>query len=286
MTTTGAARRSTPREGPPTESAEGAQGAARPAIATARGLVKTYGRGEAAVRALDGVDVDVERPVDRDHGPVRVREVHAPALPRGARLPHGRDRRRRRRDRLRDERAPADAPAAHAAGVRLPVVQPRADAHGGGEHRAAARDRPAARRPGVVRPRGRRRGPAPPAGAPARRAVGRAAAAGRVRASDGVAARDRARGRADGEPRLARRRGGPGLPARVRGRPRPVRRDGHARPDRGVVRPPGALPRGRPPRDRAPRPHAPGGPRHAGLPHARCAGPAHAAPAATTAAAR
>jgi putative ABC transport system ATP-binding protein len=31
------------------------------AIATARGLVKTYGSGEAAVRALDGVDVDFER---------------------------------------------------------------------------------------------------------------------------------------------------------------------------------------------------------------------------------
>lgn len=31
------------------------------AIATARGLVKTYGAGEAAVRALDGVDVDFER---------------------------------------------------------------------------------------------------------------------------------------------------------------------------------------------------------------------------------
>ncbi|MBM7821458.1 putative ABC transport system ATP-binding protein [Cellulosimicrobium cellulans] len=33
----------------------------RPVIATARGLVKTYGRGEAAVRALDDVDVDLER---------------------------------------------------------------------------------------------------------------------------------------------------------------------------------------------------------------------------------
>ncbi|MGN6240078.1 MAG: ABC transporter ATP-binding protein [Cellulosimicrobium cellulans] len=33
----------------------------RPVIAAARGLVKTYGRGEAAVRALDGVDVDLER---------------------------------------------------------------------------------------------------------------------------------------------------------------------------------------------------------------------------------
>ncbi|MFB8230237.1 ABC transporter ATP-binding protein [Cellulosimicrobium sp. NPDC055967] len=48
------------------ENAENAAGAAgttpeRPVIATARGLVKTYGRGEAAVRALDGVDVDLER---------------------------------------------------------------------------------------------------------------------------------------------------------------------------------------------------------------------------------
>lgn len=37
------------------------EAAGRPAIATARGLVKTYGRGEATVRALDGVDVDLER---------------------------------------------------------------------------------------------------------------------------------------------------------------------------------------------------------------------------------
>src|SRR5690606_11656117 len=37
------------------------EAAGPPAIATARGLVKTYGRGEATVRALDGVDVDLER---------------------------------------------------------------------------------------------------------------------------------------------------------------------------------------------------------------------------------
>ena len=37
------------------------EAAKRPAIATAHGLVKTYGRGEASVRALDGVDVDLER---------------------------------------------------------------------------------------------------------------------------------------------------------------------------------------------------------------------------------
>ncbi|MFF2267785.1 ABC transporter ATP-binding protein [Cellulosimicrobium cellulans] len=48
------------------EHATGAAGASgttpeRPVIATARGLVKTYGRGEATVRALDGVDVDLER---------------------------------------------------------------------------------------------------------------------------------------------------------------------------------------------------------------------------------
>ncbi|MGN7704204.1 ABC transporter ATP-binding protein [Cellulosimicrobium sp. 22601] len=47
----------------PAEHAAGAAGTTpeRPVIATARGIVKTYGRGEAAVRALDGVDVDLER---------------------------------------------------------------------------------------------------------------------------------------------------------------------------------------------------------------------------------
>jgi len=34
---------------------------APPAIATARGLVKNYGKGETAVRALDGIDVDFTR---------------------------------------------------------------------------------------------------------------------------------------------------------------------------------------------------------------------------------
>ncbi len=39
-----------------------AQDPADPAqIASARGLVKVYGKGEAAVRALDGVDVDLAR---------------------------------------------------------------------------------------------------------------------------------------------------------------------------------------------------------------------------------
>ena len=31
------------------------------AVASARGLTKVYGRGEAQVRALDGVDVDLQR---------------------------------------------------------------------------------------------------------------------------------------------------------------------------------------------------------------------------------
>ena len=49
---------------------------------------KIYGEGEAEVRALDGVTVDFEiRADDRDHGPVRIRQVDAAAL-------HGRARHR------------------------------------------------------------------------------------------------------------------------------------------------------------------------------------------------
>ena len=49
------------------------------------------------------------------------------------------------------------APAARRGRLRLPGVQPGADADGGGEHHAAARHRRARRRPGVVRPGGRHR---------------------------------------------------------------------------------------------------------------------------------
>ena len=44
-----------------TQAGAGAGGADDGPIATARGLVKTYGSGETPVRALDGVDVDFGR---------------------------------------------------------------------------------------------------------------------------------------------------------------------------------------------------------------------------------
>ena len=69
------------------EHATGAAGASgttpeRPVIATARGLVKTYGRGEATVRALDGVDVLFVGPRDLSHDLGVPGDLHAPAYTR------------------------------------------------------------------------------------------------------------------------------------------------------------------------------------------------------------
>ncbi len=51
------------------------------AAARVTDLVKTYGTGEAEVRALDGVTLDIDGGrVHRDHGAVRVRQVDADAL--------------------------------------------------------------------------------------------------------------------------------------------------------------------------------------------------------------
>ena len=49
--------------------------------ARAVGLSKVYGEGETQVVALRSVDVEFEvGPVHRDHGPVRLGQVHAHAL--------------------------------------------------------------------------------------------------------------------------------------------------------------------------------------------------------------
>ena len=131
---------------------------ARRVIASARDLVKVYGAGPTAVRALDGVDVDLVRGrAHRDHGPVRLGQVDAHALPGRARpadVGHGRG---RRPDRQQHVRAQAHRAAPHARRVRLPGVQPGADADRAGEHHAAARHRAAARRPRAPRRRRRRR---------------------------------------------------------------------------------------------------------------------------------
>ena len=75
--------------------------------------------------------------------------------------------------------------AARPARVRLPVLQPGADAHRDREHHAAAGHRRPQARPGVARPGGRHPRHPRPAGAPTVRAVRRPAAAGRVRPGAG-----------------------------------------------------------------------------------------------------
>ena len=59
----------------------GGTGGRTAVAARARQVVKAYGSGETRVVALDHVDVDIARgPVHRDHGPLRLRQVHADAL--------------------------------------------------------------------------------------------------------------------------------------------------------------------------------------------------------------
>ena len=89
----------------------------------------------------------------------------------------------------------------------------------------------------------------PPVGA-----LGRSAAAGRGRPRAREPARDRLRRRAHRQPRLARERRDPRLHEAGGRGVRPDDRDGHPRPDRGVVREPGRVPRRRPGRRRARRP--------------------------------
>src|SRR5690606_25096378 len=176
------------------------------------------------------------------------------------RLPHLGERRHRRPGDQPPLAAPPHGPAPHARRVRVPGVQPRADAHRRGEHHPAARHRARPRGPRVVRRGRRRRRPARPPAPPPGGALRGPAAARRVRAGARVAAVDRVRGRADGQPRLALRGRGADVPAPVRRRARPDGRHGHARPARGVVRAPRRVPRRRPARGRAARPDAAGHP--------------------------
>ena len=155
----------------------------------------------------------------RGHGPVRIGQVDADAHPgrpgqADERLGHD----RRDRD-LRSRRRSPDPRAPRAHRVRVPVLQPAADAHRRGERGAAAVDRRRAARPRLARGaagghRARRAAQAPPL-----RAVGWPAAARRARPGAGHAADDRVRRRADREPRLEDQRGDP----RAAARPRPRR---------------------------------------------------------------
>ena len=150
--------------------------------AAAVGLTKVYGHGDTRVVALDEVSRRVQaRPVHRDHGPVRVRQVDAHALPRRPRRRHQR-RRLRRRHRHHHAGRQAAHPAAPRRGrLRLPGVQPAPDADRDREHHAADGHRRPQARPGVARHGRRPHRPARPARAPAERAVRWAAAARRLR---------------------------------------------------------------------------------------------------------
>ena len=131
----------------------------------------------------------------------------------------------------------AHDPAPRAGRLRVPGLQPRADAHRDGEHHAAPRPRRPQARPDVARPRDRHRGPRRPARAPAERAVGRPAAARRRGPGAGQPADDHLRRRAHRQPRLAGQRGDPRVHAPRRRRPRPDDRDGHPRPGGRVATP-------------------------------------------------
>ena len=89
-------------------------------------------------------------------------------------------------------------------------------------------------------------GPARPAQPPPQRALGWSAAAGRLRAGSREPARDRLRRRAHRQPRLDVGRRGARLPAAQRRRVRPDHRHGHPRPGRRGLHRPRGLPRGRP----------------------------------------
>ena len=92
-------------------------------------------------RAARRLDRGARGPVRGRDGPVGLRQVDADAPARRARHAGRRRRPHRRRGHHPDVRPRADAPAPQAHRLRLPVLQPAADALGRGERPAAAGDR-------------------------------------------------------------------------------------------------------------------------------------------------
>ena len=220
------------------------------AVVVAHDVTRRYGEGDTAVDALRGVTVAI--------APGKATAVMGPSGSGKSTLMHilagldkptsgtvgiaghgDHDARRQRPD-----EAP---PRAHR--LRLPVLQPAADAEREGEHPPSADDRRREAGRGVVRPaRVRRRAQRSPV-APALGALGRSAAARGDRASARHQADRALRRRADRQPRLGHERGNPRAPPPLGRRVRPDDRHGHARRARGSGRAPRALPRRR--RDRA-----------------------------------
>ena len=223
------------------------------AVVVASDVTRRYGAGDTAVDALRGVSLEVRAgQADRRDGAVRLRQVDADAHPRRARqADHRHGRRLGHRDHdaqgLRPDQA---APPPHR--LRLPVLQPAADADGGGEHHAAAVDRRREARSDVLRRsdrEGRARRPAP---SPALRALRWPAAARRDRSRARLEADGAVRRRADRQPRLVDRERDPRVDARLGRLVRPDDGDGHARAAGGCDRRPDPLPRRRPDRPRPP----------------------------------
>ena len=167
----------------------------------------------------------------------------------------GRRHDRRHRDHRPRRQRPHEA-AARAHRLRLPVLQPPADADGAGERAAAADDRGREARGRVVRRAHRARRAHRPALAPAGRALRRPAAARRDRARARLAPDRRLRRRADREPRLDHEPRDPRADARVGGRVRADDGDGHARPPRRRDGRPRPVPRRRPASSRTSRARA------------------------------
>ena len=123
-------------------------------LVEAAGVSRVFGEGEAEVHALDGRHRRLPgRPVHRDHGALGLRQVDAHAHPGRARPPHVGVGGARRHGARRPGRPAPDRAAPREGRLRLPVVQPPAGPHGGGEHPAAALDRRAQARPGLGRAR-------------------------------------------------------------------------------------------------------------------------------------
>ncbi len=127
---------------------EGSNGA----VVVANEVARRYGEGDTAVDALRGSPSTWSGgQLTTVMGPSGLGQVDAHAHPRRARPADRRQRRdRRHRDHdARRHRADEAAPPAHR--LHLPVLQPAADAHGRGEHHAAADHRGREDRPGVAR---------------------------------------------------------------------------------------------------------------------------------------
>lgn len=221
--------------------------AATPGLAVElRGVRRQYGRGAGAVHALmRRRPRPAARDVHRDHGAVRVRQVHLPPVRRRARPAVGGVRAARWHGDHRDERERADRTAPQPPGLRLPGLQPAALADRGAERPAAPAPRRKAPGPspggrGARTGRARRQG-----AAEARRAVRRPAAAGGRGPGPGDRPRRGVRRRAHRGAGHRHRRRGPGAaPARRRHR-RGHRRHGHPRPGGGRLGRPGAVSRRR-----------------------------------------